>query len=269
MIIEERVRFIMPKSREYQIGAMAVVQQFVNRFQPKSLRNDMSQGEAEYRLRYCLEMDYDDLAFFISPLADRLSSVKPRTSVGLILDQMPEEKLDGITMDIDFSDERLDSMRHVGKHLVQVCGLMCGVAIQALPVVRKVQIRQEKGYKWLESPSCADLMAVKDREVTGVVGWRNAATYQAAAMGLAVIEVDGPEYPVWLTKWANPLYRRIESRANFFCCNEDAELIARTKIIVENALEEIICRCRIQQAVDRGPESMLTVPTPSGVISAE
>lgn len=249
MLVTEHVRFIMPKSREYQFGAMAVVQQFVNGFQPKSQRNDISQGEAQYALRYCLQMPYEDLAFFVASAHDRITGKK--TSMGLELSQPPEEALDEVTMEIDMSDARLDMLKDTGKHLVQVCGLMCGVLISALPVVRKVQIRYENGYKWLESPTAAALLAVGNKEVTGVIGWRGAETYQAAAMGLAVIELDGPEYPAWLTKWGNPLYRRIESQlalGSGFCDIENM-LVERTKRVVEAALEEIVRRCQIQEAV--------------------
>ncbi len=273
MLVTEHVRFIMPKSREYQFGAMAAVQQFVNGFQPKSMRNDHTGGKAEYKLRYCLEMPFEDLAFFVSPLTRKLQFGGPRTSVGLDLHQMPEEKLDDFTMEVDLSDARLESMRGLGKHLVQVCGLMCGVLIQALPVVRKVRIRQNNGYTWLEDPSCHDLLQVRDDEFTGVVGWRSAATYQAAAMGLAVVELDTPDYPVWLTKWANPLYRRIEIGPGE-CLHRgpalmDAELIERTKRVVENVLEEIIRRCRTQEAADRAAALTLMEHTPSDVINAE
>ncbi len=206
MLITERVRFLMPQSREYQFAAMAVLQQFVNGFTLKCARGEVAEEGVAYALDYVISGMHDnDLLFFIRP-----HRAYAHTSLALTLSLMPLRELSGpATMEVDMSDERLESLRSSGKHIVQIGGLMCGILTPALPECRRVEIRRGDPV-WLWNPTCEELQQVKDFEVTGVIAWRGAATYMAAVLGLAVVELDRPDYPNWITKWRLLLYRRVE-----------------------------------------------------------
>ena len=214
----------MPESREYQFAAFAVVQQYVNGFADKSRNHDVSGGTAVYRLQYELVMPKAALDFFVH-------------DVGVRLVQPPEPRLDSITMEVDLREEIVDVFIPSGKHLVQACGLRCGVLVPPLPEVRRVRIRQDEGFRWLESPTYQDLVCLSDYECTGIVARRGGETYMAAAMGLAVVELDDSLYSNWLSKWGNILYRRIQRM-------DDPELVKAAKASVETTIIELLKRSK-------------------------
>ena len=209
-LVTESVRFVMPESREYQFAAFAVVQQYVNGFADKSRNHDVSGGTA--------------VDFFVH-------------DVGVRLVQPPEPRLDSITMEVDLREEIVDVFIPSGKHLVQACGLRCGVLVPPLPEVRRVRIRQDEGFRWLESPTYQDLVCLSDYECTGIVARRGGETYMAAAMGLAVVELDDSLYSNWLSKWGNILYRRIQRM-------DDPELVKAAKASVETTIIELLKRSK-------------------------
>lgn len=225
MVDTDNIRFLMPSQREYQYAAMAVVQAFVNGYANRCKVTDVSEGAVTYAMHYELMMREHDLAWF--------------EACGLKLDSAPQRGLaiDSISMDIDLTDDRLERFRTSGKHITQACGLMCGVLCPALPVVRGAALRTGD-WVWLTSPDEDTVAAIKDNEVTGVVGLAGPATYLAAARGLAVVEWTAQlDSPNWLTKWQNILYRRIEITEAY---DKIRVMVARAKENIEVTIQTLL-----------------------------
>jgi hypothetical protein len=190
----------MPENPEYQWAAMTAVQVFVNGYEIKNKNMDVSGGTATYAIEYEIVLPADRLDFFLN-------------RVQFKLDKAPQPLQGEVTMLVDLSDERLEAFRSSGKHVARVCGHLCGAEAKKMPDIRRVQVRysdyDEGGFAWFEEPTCDQLSRLADYQTTGVIGYRGEATYMAAAMGLAVIELDTSENSGWLTKYRNLLYRRV------------------------------------------------------------
>lgn len=209
MLLVDRVLFRMPRDRELQFPAMAVVQAFVRGFKEKMRVADVSRGAATYELQWDLEMSANDFSFFVAAGATFGSIRTPN----LVPDMV-----------VDLSDERLEQYKDSGKHACQICGIMSGVACMPVPSLRHVKPRLQNkvwgvvGEKSIDTtyplvPLTIDnLLEAEDGAYTGVVGHAGVGTYLAAAMGIAVIEILPLGRPRnWLTKWQNKGYRLIDT----------------------------------------------------------
>lgn len=233
--VEDRVRFLMPTRREYQFAAMAVVQKYVNGYGIKAINEDASAGRTAYSLQYQLAMAYEDFVFF--------------QGVGLTLNTLPQELRGEVSMLVDMRDEKLEAFRDSGKHVTQVCGMLCGVLCRALPQIRKVRVAPMGG-KWLYAPLLSAVMAIRDFECTGIIADAGAETYLAAAKGLAVIElVPATEPEAWRTKWNNILYRRIAGVRIESLGDNGKSLIDGAIASVESMLKEIYRECQQPEVV--------------------
>ena len=196
LTITDYVRFLMPDNDEYRFAAVTAVQKFVNTFEIKSVNSDVSEGRAKYALEYELSgLDDRYLQFLVD--------------IGLHLRIPPCRALSAdATMVCDMRDARLETFRGLGRHAAQVCALSCAVEAPVLPEIKRV-VPSYDDTAWLTSPTIGQLLNVEDRMVCGVVGFRGPETYLAAAMGLGGVELDHGRGNRWLTKWRNPLYRRV------------------------------------------------------------
>lgn len=209
----DRVVYVMPKDRELQFPAMAIVQTYVNTYDQKIQSNDLSRGSAVYELMYDLVMPEEDWKFFLDA---GTTLAKPRTR--------------GLRADLyaDMSDEKLLQFLHTGRHAAQACRIISGVEALPYPHVRQVQFRYTDK-KWallgdlrnsllnvdypLVPIAPQDLLQVQSDEFTGVVGFAGWGTYLAVSMGLPVVEIVADDRPRnWLSKWANKGYRVVDSK---------------------------------------------------------
>ncbi len=197
-IIIDEVLFRMPKDRELQFPAMAVLQSFVNEYDIKMMANDVSRGKAEYQLRYDVEIAEEDWKFF--------------QDIGLEL-KKTRSKIAWPDAVMDFTEERINSYASFGKHVSQVCGLMCGVSCPPLPIIKKIAVKEDQPWLVVGGIAIEYLSGLNHRPDTGLlldgtycgcIGWADWRTYYAASMGWPVIELLPVGRPrTWLSKWAN------------------------------------------------------------------
>jgi hypothetical protein len=251
------VRFVMPRDREYQFAACAVMQKFVNLYTVHKANEDLvvSGGRGVYELHYELDMPYADVFFF--------------EAIGLELIRKAE-KLIRPTMVVDFSDAKLESFRTSGLHISEVCGFMCGTRTGPLPKIRRVNPSPDP-QKWLYAPPIERVMGLKDGEVMGIVAAAGPETYLAAAMGLAVVELVEPDEPLqWRSKWINVLYRRVrvvEFRRDVPVV--DMHLIDRAQESIYGTLQELLLCSRPQLVPEVQIQSAAMEHTPFTVGYAE
>ena len=210
MTVTETTVFRIPRDRELQFPALAITQAYVNTYQKKCKANDASNGTATYELIYAVQMDPIDWQRFIA--------------AGLVLEQQPvavDKCVSGdMDMLVDMSDDRLLAFHALGKHAVEICGHLCGTQLLVpFPRLRMVKPKLEAPFVWAETSlggrygggiwEWDDLVALKeDHALTGVIGIPSPATYLAAAMGLAVVEIIEDDRPRnWLSKWGSSGYR--------------------------------------------------------------
>ncbi len=209
MQITDRVLFKMPKDRELQFPAIAVVQAFVRGFDDKARVTDVSRGAATYDLQWALDMSEHDFQFFIA--------------AGATFGRIPANNIIP-DMIVDLSDDRINMYCDSGRHVCQICGIMSGVACMPVPALRQVRPRLQSkvwalvGEKEITTDyrlvpiKLEHLLAADDESYTGVVGMASVETYLAAAMGLAVVELLPVGRPRnWLSKWQNKGYRLIDT----------------------------------------------------------
>ena len=199
------VVFKMPHSREYMFPAMAVVQAYVKNYNERmNLRSTDN-----WELRYKIDTTESELAHF--------------TALGVQFTAPAQSEILEPTMLVDMTEEAVDSFRRSGKHIVNVYQALTGVTSAAMPVMRMVKTAANP-FKWgvLGEIPCTvsgdvcklsgdGLATVGDGDLTGVVGVAGWETYLAASKGLAVIELIADDAPrMWLSKWFNRGYRRLE-----------------------------------------------------------
>ena len=229
MIVTDRVRFIMPKDREYQFPAMSILQAYVNGFAQKMKQHDVAGvqcvkcalkrttvekclrcGEtktvsiATYKIAYSHDMDQDHWQMFLN--------------AGLVLSIAPT-KLTNIDVLIDMSDEKIDYFKHSGKHVSQVCGIMAGTGATPLPGITR-RVPRLGDWCWativpltmdgLDMLTGEKIIAMEDQKYTGFIGHASWETYLVASMGLPVLEiVPVGRHRAWLSKWLNGGYRSL------------------------------------------------------------
>src|ERR1017187_3075915 len=180
MLITEQALFKMPKDRELQFPAMAVLQSYVNSYEEKMKANDVSYGTAKFRLFYDVEMPEEDWQFF------QRAGLKLNTN---------RVKLEHMDMVFDLTEDRVESMHSSGKHVCQIFGVMTGVGCPAWPTLRTVHPKMERPRRWGVCPydTLAEtvwkesdeviaideemLLASVDRQWTGIVGLASRLTY--------------------------------------------------------------------------------------------
>lgn len=208
-IIPDYVRFIMPKDRELQWAAMPIVQKWINNYQIRMEKGDVSGGRAQFQLTYDLEMADEDFEIF--------------KRAGLVLKQEPEKFDVPPDMIVDYSDERLKRFENQGRYVTQVCGIFCGEEAPSVPTVKKVHpglgarwatldeewsTRDWYGWGMAELITAEDLLEAKDAQWMGVIGRASWQTYLAASMMLPVIEIiPATRNKKWLSKFYNIGYR--------------------------------------------------------------
>jgi hypothetical protein len=198
VIIEDTVLFIMPEDKEYQFAAVSILQFYVNVFQDKMKNSYPQPPDLKFKLHYDVQIDPKDWKFW------------QRAELSLVQDKEPIGYPDAI---FDFSNERIDLFKGSGKHVGQVCGLMCGVGCPPLPEIRKVQ--PKLGGEWIMlNPGVphVDLLELQDEQVAGVIGEASWETYLACAMNLPTVEILPVGRPrTWLSKYTSAGYRVVDA----------------------------------------------------------
>lgn len=196
-IAVERVKFILPKNKEYQFPAISVVQEFLATWDKKMKDNDVSGGVATYKLECCIAMPADDVAFF--------------KKAGLVLAHQDDlvGNMPRPDMLCDFSDERIERYRDSNKHVGQICQMLCGGHNASfMPKLRTVMPKLAGA--WAREASAESLLSLQDNEITGIIGVAGTATALAACMGLGVVEIIPYDRPLtWLSKFGSRYYRVI------------------------------------------------------------
>jgi hypothetical protein len=240
MFIIDHVKFLMPKDRELQFPAMALVQQFVNGYNEKMIANDYGQGN-KFQLRYDLDIDLEDWKFF--------------ERVQLKLDQPREVFTSEADLVCDFREDRLMQFRNSGKHAAQAYGVLCGVEVKPVPMIR--QVLPPRTGTWGILPGMLydayirdstlipvegeQLVSVRDGVLLGVIGYAGWETYLAASLGLAVVEILPEGRPVtWLSKFFNTGYRPIRT--------EDGDIDRQIAAAVRS-IQETVCSVPVQETV--------------------
>lgn len=231
----DQILFKMPKDRELQFPTMAVLQSYVNEYDLKMMANDVSQGKVAYQLRYDVEMDDYDWQFFQSI---GLELKKAKTNIA---------RPDAV---MDFTEERINRYANLGKHVSQVCGLMCGVGCPPLPVIKKIAVEQGQPWLILDDVSLGyldgidhrlDIGLCVDGSYCGAIGWASWKTYYAASMGWPVIELLPVGRPrTWLSKWWNPWYRVIDPTAGDIPWQIKQAIASLPVLFVEGEVENVL-----------------------------
>jgi hypothetical protein len=206
LIQKDYIRFVLPKDRELQFPAMAMVQAFVNNYDERMAANDVSGGRVVHELVYEVQQSIQDWTWWqrvLNPDDFKIQAVR-----GVFHPDMV----------IDMSDERLLKYQHSGKHACQVCGLFAGESCPALPTVKQLGVSSGGYIGVLEQGIITvpgnvfvpDLLQVKPNELSMVIGRASYKTYLACAMGIPVVEiVPSDRNPNWLSKWQNIGYRQV------------------------------------------------------------
>lgn len=196
--IRDNILFRMPRDRELQWPAMSLLQKYVNSYDERMGKQDVSSGRAKYELHYDVEISHSDWQIFLR--------------AGLKLDKEPNFALTEFEVVIDFSDEKLLSFLDFGAHVCQICGKLCGEEGKPLPEVKQVKASPD-GYllDLIDDRDPVDgLFELQDGEVFAVLGEADWKTYLLASMRLPVIEIQPEGRPrYWLTKFANPGYHAV------------------------------------------------------------
>jgi hypothetical protein len=244
-IVHDNVHFIMPRDRELQFCAMAVLQRYVQTYDAKMAYNTPDKNKL-FRIMYSVDMPDADWQMFID--------------MGFKVAYKPQ--LQPIThpdMVVDLTDERINRFSHSGKHATQACGVMAGAETRSYPELKQIKPRDTKPAHWLVFDDDlwpfglypdpigisfvpgADLRTAWDGLYTGVIGYASWHTYLAVSVGLPVIEVL-PEgrHRNWMSKFFSPYYRMVEGD------DKHRQIAAAMRNI-----EELLCT---QAAVIRDPE---------------
>lgn len=230
MIVTDRVQFRMPKDREYQFPAMAVLQAYVNGFENKMRQNDvagvkcakcdtkrthqekcMKCGEtksvpmATYKIVYSHDMDSEHWGMFLR--------------AGYVITTASTE-LDGIDMMVDMSDNKINAHKSSGKHVSQICGMLAGTGATPLPGITR-RVPRCGDWQWatidpfvvtgLPKLTGDEIISMEDQKYTGFIGRASWESYLVASMGMPIIEIVPEGRPrAWLSKFLNGGYRVIE-----------------------------------------------------------
>lgn len=215
-IIEYTI-FKMPANREYQFPAVAIMQAYVNSYQSKCKANDASGGTAKYELMYGVDIDSHDWDLFFD--AGLKIDIEPMW-VDQVLDEV--DTFRHPDMVVDLSDKKIDAFRHTGKHVIEICGHLCGNQLLVpFPRLRTAKPKIKDGFVWgaggqeytdwmvnTQYVDWDDLINLRDYELTGIICEASPFSYLAAAKGLAVVEIVTDDRPRnWLAKWSNSGYR--------------------------------------------------------------
>lgn len=215
--LPDYVEFCLPTDHELQFPAIAVLQEYVNKYDDRMKVMDVSGGTVVNKLHYWVaDIPDEDWRFFID--------------AGLLLYYLPDTEfiraLAVPDMVIDMRDGILDQFRESGKHACQICTIMAGVTSPAFPTLRKV-MPDMTGSQWgvlggvsvlmngMKGLTVEELLVAKDGQWTGIIGEAGRGTYLAAAFGLPVIEViPKGRSRNWLSKWSNMFYRVVDHSAD-------------------------------------------------------
>lgn len=212
-IICEHVLFVMPRDWELLFPAMTCLQKYVNTYVQRMTTPDPSHGNALYEIRYAVD---------IEPAAWDLFQ-----TLEIELKQQPATIKNPPDVLIDMSDARLLAMKDTGKHATQVCGIYSGCPSTTFATMRRVTPKVGS-FRWATlEVSCAELglpdgletltveqvLALKNGELTGLVGMASWQSFMALSIGLPLIEIVPPTRPRnWLSKWANGGYRVVSGK---------------------------------------------------------
>jgi hypothetical protein len=263
MIVTDQVQFRMPKDREYQFPAIAVLQAFINGFTQKMKENDVAGVQcarcgvkrtttekclrcgdintvpiATYKVAYDHDLDPERWQMFLA--------------AGLILTSAPT-KLTDIDMLVDMSDERINVFQSSGKHVCQVCGILSGIGCPPLPGITR-RVPRIGDWKWatvdpfildgLDKLTGEEIIKMEDQKYTGFIGYASWETYLVASMGLPMIEIVPDGRPrSWLSKFVNGGYRVVDSLV------ETDWAIREAKLSVEDELTKMALKQGAANAV--------------------
>lgn len=227
MIVTDRVQFRMPKNREYQFPAMAVLQAYVNGFEHKMKQNDVAgvkcakcglKRTTNERCLQCGEMNTVSIATykiaFNHDMAPEHWNMFMRA--GFVLNVAPSELTD-IDMLIDMSDDRINAHVSSGKHVAQICGMLAGTGSSPIPGITR-RVPRIGDWQWatidpfitagLPKLTGDEIIEMEDQKYTGFIGRASWESYLVAAMGIPVVEIVPEGRPrAWLSKFLNGGYR--------------------------------------------------------------
>ena len=235
--------FFLPKDRELQFPAMAILQSFVNYYDKKMQDPQVNPTKLPFTLEWDAQIEDADWQMFLR--------------AGLEI-TITRKFIDDYECLIDLSDERLKPEMWPGRHATQAMGFLTGVEAPPIPQLRKIDPKVDS-YRWcaadmdlakrLDLIHLEDLIAAKPGTITGVIGRASPMTYMAVCLGLAVVEILPPGRPKdWLSKWTSPGYRMIET--------QDQDLwpgyIERATRSIEREIEKHLRRVRMQEQAKTG-----------------
>ena len=229
---KDRAMFLMPRDKELQFPAVAVLQAYVNKFQAQNRDPMYNPTGLQSELAWDLRMNKADWQTFLD--------------AGLALETQPEP-IEDYDVLMDMSDRRLQEKDWPDKHAAQVCGFITGVAAGPTVQVRGVKPKVDSfvwrtvGYdaRYDAVTTMQELLTLKDGEITGVVGVAGPETYMAVCMGLAVVEILPPgRGRNWLSKWTSAGYRMIETQVQSVW----PEYIARATKSIEVEIQRHLAR---------------------------
>ena len=213
MPIVDRIRFLMPKSREYQFAAMAVAQACIEHYDERPRMQGVPAGyDDKVELQWEIVMPQEDWLIF--------------QQAGLELQGMGTLSFDrpllaDADVEVDMREHILEDHRwRTDHHLAQIYGALIGTETRVTPKLRQVQ-PGTVWYQLWEVPIVVStvmpmmvpeaLLTAGDGLVGGIVGHAGWGTYLAASMGLPVIEVKPPERPLnFMSKWSHKTYRMVD-----------------------------------------------------------
>ena len=255
--------FIMPRDRELQFPAMAILQAFVNCYSRKMADPFTNPAKIPFELQWDVDMPDEDWQVF--------------QRLGIELETQRTRRMGVYDCLIDLSDSRLQQERWPDRHVCQAMGFLSGVEALPLPKIKRILPKVLDGYRWcVTSPDMLpyvapldviqeeDLLRAEQHSITGVIGIASPLTYLAVSMGLAVVEIlpDGRKRN-WMSKFTSAGYRMLATQDRTLW----ADYIRRATRSVEMELEFHVAqereRMRREDAKRKAQGGIQVAPRPS------
>ena len=255
--IIDRVLFNMPKDKELQFLAMAIVQQFVNFYKIRKKAFDVDpsvsvsytitetgkvqesemtqQTKNNYVLHYWLNMPDEDKKLFDALQVDLIHA--------------PTQFAEPPDAVFEFTDETAKALYNPNRHASQAYAALCGagkaILLRCLLIV-KPRI-ENPHWLHLDHDDWTDatypnktaifeeqILSAKDYELTGVIGTQGYLTYLAACRSIPVVEIiPQGRSEHFMSKHVLRYYRKVRWEQNQTLLRE---LVQRAMVSVENQL---------------------------------
>lgn len=243
VLVPDRVHFQFPKDKELMMAAFSLFQAFINRYDAKMAANDVSGGTAQYKLGYTVDIAPEDWDLLMQ--------------LGVRLEYQPMKVPEGtIDMYVDWSDERLEQYKFLGKHVTQACSVMSGEDAPPLPSINRYQcdlsgngvwgVQKSEYLRWWVPRgrliTLDELVTTPNGVWCGYLGYAGIETYVAAAKGMPVVEIIPADRPIkWLSKFTNSAYRVVVDNGD-----EERQVLAAV-----SSIEELITCLRLRVVQDK------------------